>query len=93
MTEDDAQALVLRVFASYLSLMRKVQTTYWCGWHDLASCCAASEACIVRNCSSTRAGSQLHAADAATRRRHSVPTKWEISSFKIADPRRTQSAC
>ena len=30
-TEDDAQALVLRVFASYISLMRKVQTAYWCG--------------------------------------------------------------
>ena len=29
-TEYDAPALVLRVFARYLSLMRRVQTTYWC---------------------------------------------------------------
>jgi hypothetical protein len=29
-TEDDAPALVLRIFARYLSLMRRVQTTYWC---------------------------------------------------------------
>ena len=28
--EDDCQALVTRVFAAYLKLMRKVQTTYWC---------------------------------------------------------------
>ena len=35
-TEDDAQALVLRVFASYLSLMRRVQTTYWCGTRTMA---------------------------------------------------------
>jgi serine/threonine-protein phosphatase 2A activator len=27
----DTQALVTRVFAKYLALMRKVQTTYWCG--------------------------------------------------------------
>ena len=30
MSEDDAQALVTRVFSAYLALMRKVQTTYWC---------------------------------------------------------------
>lgn len=29
-TADDAQALVTRVFARYLTLMRKVQKTYWC---------------------------------------------------------------
>jgi hypothetical protein len=28
--EADRQALVTRVFAAYLALMRKVQTTYWC---------------------------------------------------------------
>ncbi len=37
-TEDDAKALVLRVFDSYLSLMRRVQTTYWCGPSCLAYC-------------------------------------------------------
>ena len=26
---DDAPALVLRVFAQYLQLMRRIQTTYW----------------------------------------------------------------
>ena len=30
MTVEDSQALVTRVFAAYLALMRKVQTTYWC---------------------------------------------------------------
>jgi len=44
-TEDDAQALVLRVFASYLSLMRRVQTTYWCGHH--ASVSAARDLRVV----------------------------------------------
>ena len=29
-TAEDRQALVTRVFAAYLTLMRKVQTTYWC---------------------------------------------------------------
>jgi serine/threonine-protein phosphatase 2A activator len=28
-TPEDQQALVTRVFAAYLELMRKVQTTYW----------------------------------------------------------------
>ena len=28
--EDEAQALVSRVFNAYIDLMRKVQTTYWC---------------------------------------------------------------
>ena len=31
--EDDCQALVTRVFAAYLQLMRKIQTTYWCAVH------------------------------------------------------------
>ena len=39
-TEDDAPALVLRVFASYLTLMRRVQTTYWCA--------APVKSCICR---------------------------------------------
>lgn len=28
-TVEDRQALVTRVFAAYLALMRRVQTTYW----------------------------------------------------------------
>ena len=35
--EDDAQALVTRVFSAYLDLMRKVQTTYWCALLDRMS--------------------------------------------------------
>ena len=43
MGEADRQALVTRVFAAYLALMRKVQTTYWCaqahGHHLAVPCC------------------------------------------------------
>lgn len=35
-TAADQQALVTRVFAAYLALMRKVQITYWCAPGSLA---------------------------------------------------------
>jgi len=58
--EADRQALVTRVFAAYLALMRKVQTTYWYapsfGDHTAVPCCRMLRKVLAQKCWPRRRG-------------------------------------